>query len=155
MATTAFKDQVNIGTPDAMLEFGSVDNFTSGTAKIMGYSASYTDGIILNLGNTDLEGMSVIIQCNTALTGTGTTSNVAKFEVQVSNDNGSNWTTIAEKTVTATEAVAGAKWALPIPRGHVQGDMMRVKVTATATGGDSAAISTGKFSGWVDTFAGV
>lgn len=151
----ALQSQASIGMPDKMLHFGSVDTLTSGTAKPFGYTSTATDGVRLDLGSTDLEGMGVVVRCDTALTGTGTTSNVAKFEVQVSSDNGSNWATIAEKTVVAADALATKQWHLPIPRGHVQGNLMRVICTATATGGDTPAISTGKFTAWVDTFAGV
>lgn len=148
MATKAIQSGVHLGRQDVMLNFGATNTMSAATTYPCGYSAAATDGTRLDLGNTDLEGMSVIFHVEEAITGTGTVK--ATFKVSVSNDNGANWDEIAASpAIAAAQLTAAKEFAVSIPRGHVQGNLMKAEVTTAGT-----TITGGKVSAYVDTYIG-
>ena len=146
MATNAIMSGVHLDRQDEMLKFGATNAMAASGTYPCGYAADHTDGTYLDLGDTDLEGMSVIFHVDTALTGTGAK---ATFKVSVSNDNGSNWTEIAASPeIVAANLTVDKEYAVVIPRGHVQGNLMKATVVAAGT------VATGKVSAYVDTYVG-
>lgn len=139
----AYKSEVHLDRQDVMLMFGATNNITSAATYPCGYAAGATDGTYLDLGNTDLEGMSVIFHCDTDFDGTNAT-----FKVSVSDDK-STWKEIAASpAIVAANLKEGKEYAVAIPRGHEQGQFMKATVTTTGTA------TKGKVSAYVDTYIG-
>lgn len=145
MATKAIMSEAHLGRADEMLKFGATNAITSAGTYPCGYTAAATDGVRLDLGNTDLEGMSVIFHCEEDFAG-GTN---CTFKVSVSNDNGSSWTEIASSPAIVTAKLkANMEFAVAIPRGHAQGNLMKAEAVSTGT------FTKGKVSAYVDTYIG-
>lgn len=124
----AFKSEVHLDRSDVMLTFGATNTITTAATYPCGYAAGATDGTFLDLGDTDLEGMSVIFHVEEDFDGTNATC-----KVSVSDDK-STWKEIAASPVVlAANLKAGKEIAVSIPRGHEQGRFMKATVTTTGT----------------------
>lgn len=145
MATKAIMSEVHLDRQDEMLKFGATAAITSAKTYPCGVSAAYADGTVLDLGNTDLEGMSVIFHVDEAIN-----AGTATFKLSVGDTaDGSTWTEIASSpSVAAASLTANKEFAVAIPRGHVQGQYL--KATVVATGSPTA----GKVSAYVDCYVG-
>ena len=143
MATSALKDAIGLERQDAMLSFGSTGAISAGTIPF-GKTTANEDGTYLDLGNTDLEGMAVVVNFTTGVTGSGT----GTINVSVSNDSGSSWTVIATSgAIAASKLTEGAQFNVPIPRGHEQGNLMKVELVAVS-------LTAGEAEAYVDTYVG-
>lgn len=146
MATKAIQSGAHLDRQDVALTFGATNAMSAAATYPCGYTAGATDGTYLDLGNTDLEGMSVIFHVEEAITGSGAK---AVFKVSVSNNGGSNWEEIAASpSIAAANLTAAKEFAVPIPRGHAQGNLMKAEVVASGT------VSGGKVSAYVDCYIG-
>lgn len=126
---------------DMMLDFGEA-SISSATTVTFGTTTEYSDGVVIDAGNTDLEGMNVVINVKTAAAGGTMTFNLLC--------GGDSFTQIASTGALAATAVTqGKAIILPIPRDHAAGNKYKLQVV----GGTGA--SAGAFSAYVDTYQGV
>lgn len=144
----AIKESGLMGRQDKLLTFGATAALSATGDAICGKTAEYTDGVALDMGKGDLEGMSAHFTVDTAINGTGTVT--ATFFVAVSDDK-SNWTKIAvSPAIAKADLTEGAEFSVGIPRGHKPGQYVRAGVTM-----DGTTVTAGVVSACIDTFAGV
>lgn len=140
----AYVSEPHLDRQDELLKFGTTNKITSAATYPCGYSADYTDGIALDIGESDLEGMSVIFHVEVATSGVTN----ATFKVFVSNDK-SSWTEVAASpAIAGAQLTADKEFAVAIPRGAAVGRYVKAAVTTTGSGSD------GKVSAYVDSYIG-
>lgn len=151
--SNAIKNGGMIARADELLRFGK--SGTLSTSEVAFGDSAHTDGILINTGDTDLEGMNVYIKVNTAPTASGSPTAIAvNFMLKGSSDNGSTWTEICSKSLASTALTAGAAFKLPIPAGYADKPLLKLSCQGSLTSGTTPAFTAGEFEAWIDSFAG-
>lgn len=153
----AIKESGLIGRQDKLLSFGETATLSATGDNYCGYSASYTDGVCLDMFNGDtnpkaapasLAGFAVHFKVEAAVTGTGTVKGT--FFVEVSADK-SSWTKVASSpAIGSSDLTADKEFNVVVPRGSEVKRYVRAGITTAGT-----TITGGKVSAVVDTFAGI
>lgn len=138
---------------DAILTFGSTGTLST-SAVPFGYTASFTDGVRIDTGDTDLEGMTVVINTEEAITASGSPSATAVVIEMKAYDSAGSSVTVFKQTFASTDFVVGKPVTIGIPRNYGNKTILALTADVDFTGGTTPAVTAGKLYAYIDCYQG-